>query len=268
MTDPVPGARSFATSGTAYDHFMGRYSRPLAVQFAAAADLSEGQTVLDVGCGPGALTGVLADRVGNQAVSAVDPSPSFVAECAAGHPGVDVRFGRAEAIPFTDATFDRALAQLVLHFVSDPALAARELHRVLRPGGLVAACVWDGTDGVHMLGHFFAAARAVGAEIPEEATTMPFSRSGEIVDLFAQAGFATLTETTMTVSTRYSDFDELWSGFLAGIGPAGAYCLSLSPPTRAKVRAAMFAGLGSPAESFTLSAVARSVTGRVPQLAY
>ena len=132
--EPVSGARTFQTTGEAYDAFMGRYSRPLALLFADAAGVEPGMTALDVGCGPGALTGVLIHRLG------------------------------AEAIPFGDACVDRALAQLVLHFVSDPSAATTEMRRVVRPGGLVAACVWDFEVEMEMLRAFWDAALAVDAE--------------------------------------------------------------------------------------------------------
>src|SRR5437870_2454589 len=152
------GAATFRVAGSAYDCFMGRYSRPLAVTFADAAGVAAGQHVLDVGCGPGALTEELVRRVGASAVAAVDPSEPFVEECARRNPGVEVRQGTAEVLPFADGAFDRALAQLVLHFVSDPAAAAGELRRVLRPGGSAAACVWDFAEGMQMLRLFWDAA--------------------------------------------------------------------------------------------------------------
>lgn len=262
--DQVQGARSFHSSGEAYDAFMGRYSRPLAVLFADAASLTEGLLALDVGCGPGALTGVLVDRLGAGAVSAFDPSPTFVSECATRYPGVEVRPGRAEAIPFDDGTFDRALAQLVLHFVSDPAQAAREFRRVLRPGGAVSACVWDFAKGMQMLRHFWDAALTLDPQAPDEARTLRFGREGEITQLLDAAGFEDLTETTLSVTSSYADFDELWSGLLAGIGPAGSYCLRLPEDTRGDLRAKMFDRLGSPAGSFSLAAVARCASGRAP----
>src|SRR6188474_2888650 len=133
LDEPAPGARSFQTTGDAYDAFMGRYSRSLAAAFADSVGLAHtapaGTTALDVGCGPGALTGVLAARLGAGSVSACDPSDPFVADCALRNPGVDVRLGRAEAIPFDDGSFDLVLAQLVLHFVSDPFQAASEFRR-------------------------------------------------------------------------------------------------------------------------------------------
>lgn len=136
--DDVDGARTFQQPGEVYDRFMGRYSRALAPVFADAAGVAPGHRALDVGCGPGALTEVLADRLGAAAVTAVDPSPPFVASCRARCPGVDVREGRAEALPVDDGAHDVALAQLVLHFVSEPTAAAAEMARAVRPGGTVA----------------------------------------------------------------------------------------------------------------------------------
>lgn len=262
--DSVEGARSFQTSGETYDAFMGRYSRPLAVLFADAAGVTKGLRALDVGCGPGALTGVLVDRLGAGAVAACDPSPTFVSECAARHPGADVRPGRAEAIPFDDATMDCAFAQLVLQFVSDSAQAAREFRRVLRPGGLVSACMWDDVEGMEMLRHFWDAALAVTPRSPDAVRTVRFGREGDMTHLFEAAGFEDLSETTLSVTASYADFDELWSGFLAGIGPVGSYCLGLPENTRADVRAEMFERLDSPSGSFSLAAVARCASGRAP----
>lgn len=256
------GARTFQVTGEAYDAFMGRYSGPLALLFADAAGVAPGMAALDLGCGPGALTGVLVDRLGAGAVSACDPSAPFVDACAVRHPDVDVRLGAAGAIPFHDDTFDAVMAQLVLHFVSDPLRAAAEVRRVLRPGGLVAACVWDSSEGMQMLRHFWDAALTVDPDAPDEARTLAFSRAGEIPELLAAAGFHDVSETTLTVTSTYADVEELWSGFLAGIGPAGSYCLSLSEQDRAEVRAALSQRLGSPVAPFTLDAVAHCAVGR------
>jgi SAM-dependent methyltransferase len=262
--ESVEGARSFQTSGAAYDAFMGRYSVPLGEVFADAAGIAAGQAALDVGCGPGALTGVLVRRLGASGVSALDPSEPFAAECAARHPGVDVRVGRAEEIPFGDAGFDVALAQLVLHFVSEPERVAREVQRVLCPGGTFAACVWDFAAGMEMLRHFWDAALSVDPEAPDEASTLRFGGSGEIASLLEESGFEGVVETTLVVSSHYSTFDELWSGFLAGIGPAGSYCTSLPNDLRGAVRAELFDRIGSPTGAFSLGATARCATGRTP----
>lgn len=261
---PIDGSASFHTSGTAYDSFMGRYSSPLASLFAATVEIAPDQFALDVGCGPGALTGVLVERVGVRGVSACDPSPSFVAECASRYPGVDVRVARAEQLPFDDARFDAAFAQLVLHFVSEPATAANELRRVVRPGGIISACVWDFDDGMQMLRAFWDAALLVDPAAPDEARVMRFGRAGEIVALFEEAGLIEPVEGTLTVASAYESFDELWSGFLAGIGPAGSYCLSLGEPQRDALRRCLFDRLGRPDGRFELSATARTASGRVP----
>jgi SAM-dependent methyltransferase len=262
--EPVHGAATFQTSGDAYDRFMGRYSRRLAVEFADAAGVAPGHTALDVGCGPGALTGVLVDRLGAASVAACDPSEPFVAANVERHPGVEVRLGRAEAIPFEDGRFDVALAQLVLHFVTDSSAAMGEMQRVVRPGGTVGACVWDFVDGMEMLRQFWDAALAVNPNAPDEARTLRFGGPGELAALFNGAGVADVVEHTLHVEASYPDFAELWSGFLAGIGPSGSYCASLPDDTRAAVRVELFRRVGSPPGPFSIGATARCATGRVP----
>lgn len=260
---PVEGAETFQKSGADYDAFMGRYSRRLAPVFADWAMDAAGRRALDIGCGPGALTKILAERLGAASVLACDPSEPFVRECQARCPGVDVRRGRAEELPFDDASVDLVLAQLVLHFVSDPEAAAREMRRVLRPGGRVAACSWDSASGMEMLRHFWHAALSLGPVAPN-ATALRWGREGELADLFGQAGFEQTSETTLEVVSDYASFDELWSGFLTGIGPAGSHALSLPSAKQAALRSALFEEVGSPAGPFKLRAVARAARGVVP----
>lgn len=260
----VQGARTFGGAGSSYDLFMGRYSRGLAEQFAEEAGATTGRTALDIGCGPGALTSVLVARLGSHAVHACDPSPSYRDECAARHPAVVVKLGRAESLPFETDTVDLAMAQLVLHFVSDPRAAAREMKRVVRSGGNVSACVWDFERGMEMLRGFWDAASSVDPDAPDEARTMRFGRPGEIAELFASAGVEDIVESAPSVTSTYESFDELWNGFLVGVGPAGSYCVSLSDAKRDRLRAALFDRLGSPTGPFTLGAVARCAVGRVP----
>ncbi len=261
---PVEGARSFQVSGEAYDAFMGRYSRALAPAFAGAAGVAPGQRALDVGCGPGALTEVLVERLGAPAVTAVDPSPPFVAACGVRCPGVDVRIGRAEELPLGDAEFDVALAQLVLHFASDPEAAAGEMRRVVRPGGVVAACGWDFSDGMEMLRLYWDSALVVDPDAPDEARTLRFGAEGEILELFEAAGLEDVRESLLVVETTYRDTDELWAGFLHGIGPAGAHLLSLSEDRRTAVRRELLERLGTPTGPVTLGASARCAVGRTP----
>lgn len=261
----VEGARTFAVAGPTYDAFMGRYSVPLAELFADAAGVSAGATALDVGCGPGALTGTLVSRLGPNAVYACDPSPPFRDACAARHPGAVVKLGRAESIPFGERAVDHALAQLVLHFVSDATRAATEMARVVRPGGTVAACVWNFAAGMEMLRAFWDAALRIAPDAPDEARTLRFGRPGEIAELFASVGLEDVVESTLGVASTYVSFDELWNGFLGGVGPAGAYCVSLSDADRERLRAALFVRCGSPGGPLTFHAVARCAVARVPR---
>ena len=150
---------SFDVSADAYTRFMGRYSEPLAARFADLAGVRPGQRALDVGCGPGALTAELADRLGAGEVCAVDPSESFAAAARERLPGSTVGVAAAERLPFPDRTFDAALAQLVVHFMADPVAGLREMGRVTRAGGVVGACVWD-HGGAHGPLSFVLAGRA------------------------------------------------------------------------------------------------------------
>lgn len=260
--DEVEGASTFTVDGDAYDAFMGRYSIGLSGAFASECGIEAGHTALDVGCGPGGLTGVLVGRLGAPSVSACDPSPSFVAACRARHPGVDVRTGRAEDLPFETAAFDHAVAQLVLHFVSRPERAAAEMARVVSAGGSVGGCVWDFDRGMEMLRAFWDAATALDPEAPDEARTLRFGRSGEIAELLDDAGLTEVREFTIETSSTYTDFDELWSGLLAGVGPAGAFCVSLDADRRARLRTILFERVGSPTGAFSLAALARGAVGR------
>ncbi|MEZ5102726.1 MAG: class I SAM-dependent methyltransferase [Thermoleophilia bacterium] len=255
------GARTFRVAGDAYDRFMGRYSRPLARLFADAADVRPGQRALDVGCGPGALTSELVARLGADAVASVDPSEPFVTACAERHPGVDVRVGRSEELPYADASFDRVLCQLVLRFVSDAPRAVAEQRRVGRPGGLVGACVWDSTSGMEMLDAFWQAARVVSSSATSDDLLL--GGPGEIVALLEAAGLEDVVESELRVESTYTDFDELWDAFLLGVGPAGSLALGLDDERRERLRQELLLRIGSPVGSFTLRGMARCAVGRV-----
>src|SRR5687767_13358092 len=202
MTE-VQGAKDFTGSGDAYDRFMGRYSRLLAPPFADFCRVEPGQRLVDVGCGPGAFTGVAAERLGPGSVVAVDPSPSFVAACRQRYPDVDVRTGAAEALPVDDEEFDRAVAQLVIHFVTDPARSTAEMRRAVRPGGLVGVCVWDGSAGMGLLHVVSEARRAV--EAPSgEPEVRPFGQEGELGALLTGAGLDDVEEGLLDVTAHYT----------------------------------------------------------------
>ncbi len=127
----------------------------------------------------------------------------------------------------------------------------------------MSACVWGFDDGMEMLRGFWDAALSIDPDAPDEARTRRFGRPGEIAELFASSGIEDVVESALTVTSTYESFDELWNGFLAGVGPAGSYCVSLSEENRDRLRAALAARLGSPVGAFTLGAVARCAVGRV-----
>lgn len=250
----------FDVTADAYGRFMGRYAEPLASQFAAYAGVAEGDRVLDVGCGPGALTARLVDATGVVRVTGIDPSPTFVAATARRFPGIDVREGTAEKLPFDDDGFDGALAQLVVHFMNDPAQGIREMARVTRPGGTVAACVWDHGGGKGPLSPFWRGVRDVDPAAVGEGQSAG-SREGHLAELCAAAGLAQVEHTTLTVAVGYETFDEWWEPYTFGVGPAGSYVAGLTTERRHRVRDACAAHL--PAPPFEISASAWTVRARV-----
>lgn len=226
---------SFSVGAAQYDQFMGRYSGPLAPRFADFAGVTSGQCALDVGCGPGALTGELAGRLGADAVCAVDPSESFVAAVADRYPDVRIERAAAEQLPFEAGRFDAALAQLVVHFMADPVRGLREMLRVTKAGGVVAACVWDHAGGQGPLGVFWEAARKLDANVEDESD-LPGAREGHLGELLRAAGASDVRETALSVDVAHASFEEWWDPFLLGVGPAGKYVASLDAVAQARLR--------------------------------
>lgn len=232
---------------------MGRYSLLLSPQLADFAGISEGARVLDVGCGPGALTSELVARVGPSAVSAVDPSGSFVTAARARHPAVSVQQARAEELPFPDGVFDAVLAQLVVHFMSDPATGVAEMKRVTRTGGVVAACVWDHAGGRGPISPLWETARDLDPEVDDESRLVG-SCAGDLARLFDSAGLREVEETVLSVSVEHSSFEEWWEPFTLGVGPGGSYVAALEPHLRARLRERCRALLPDPPFVFTSQA--------------
>ena len=226
---------SFDVAAESYDRFMGRYSRLLAPQMADLADVRAGQRVLDVGCGPGALTGELVARVGAANVAAVDPSESFVSALRERHPDVAVRRASAEQLPFPAESFDAAVAQLVVHFMSDPVAGLREMGRVTKQGGVVAACAWDQSRGEGPLGVFWEAVRAVDPNAVDESRR-PGTHEGHLVRLFGDAGLRDVEGSTLSVTLEHRSFDEWWTPYTLGVGPAGVYVRQLDAAKREELR--------------------------------
>jgi SAM-dependent methyltransferase len=248
----------FDVAADAYDRFMGRYSRLLSPQLADLAGVREGQRAVDVGCGPGALTAELVRRLGPASVAAVDPSAPFVAAVRERYPGVDVHQASAERLPFPADAFDAALAQLVVHFMSDPVAGLAEMARVTRPGGVVAACVWDHAGGMGPVSQFWRAARDLDPDVDDESH-MAGTREGHLAELFEAAGLREVEGTTLSAPLEHASFEEWWEPFTRGVGPAGAYVATLDAERRAALRERLRRQL--PPEPFVLDARAWAARG-------
>jgi SAM-dependent methyltransferase len=249
---------AFGVAADAYDRFMGRYSTRLSPQLADLAGVREGMRVIDVGCGPGALAAELVERVGAPNVVAVDPSKSFVESARERLPGVDVRIAPAEKLPYPDDCFDAALAQLVVHFMDDPAAGLAEMRRVTRPDGTVVACVWDHAGGQGPLSAFWEVATELDPEVHDESD-LAGARSGDLERLFQGAGLRDVEETALSVSLEHPSFEDWWEPYTAGVGPAGVYIAKLDDERRTRLREACRAALPEP--PFVLTARAWTARG-------
>jgi SAM-dependent methyltransferase len=263
----MPGAETFLSSADAYERHVGRYGTQLAAGLIEFAGVVPPMHALDVGCGTGALTAVLADRLGADRVAGADPSQAFVDACRARLPAVEVVLARAERLPFGDGTFDAVLSQLVVNFMRDPVQGVREMARVARPGAIVSSCVWDYAGEMTLLRAFWDAAREVAPEAAatsDEGTVMRWCREGELADLWHAAGLREVRFGPLIVAAQYADFEDLWSPFPHGVAPSGAFCKALSDPDRAALHDAYRRRLRVGDQPFELTARAWSVAGRAP----
>jgi SAM-dependent methyltransferase len=251
---------SFTVAAAAYDRFMGRYSVLLAPQLADLAAVAAGQRVLDVGCGPGALTAELVRRLGPDAVAAVDPSEPFVAAVRERHAGVSVQTAAAEQLPFEDHAFDAALAQLVVHFMTDPVAGLREMARVTRERGVVAACVWDHAGRQGPLSLFWEAASELDPAVEGESH-LAGTRVGHLAELFRAAGLHDVEDGVLSVELEHPSFEDWWEPFTLGVGPAGGYAAGLDAERQERLRERCRELL--PAAPFVVTAVAWAARGAV-----
>ena len=242
----------FDVSEAAYDNFMGRYSVRLAPVFADFAGIGAGQRVLDVGAGTGALTAELARLDAD--VAAAEPAQSFVAALRSRLPSADVRPAEAEDLPWPDASFDAALAQLVVTFMSDAPAGVAEMRRVVRPGGVVAICMWD-RDGMEMLAAVSHTQRALDASQPSPEQRTLYRSRETLEGLIGDGAHTELLE----VESEYTGFDELWGTVVDGAGPTGVWAKSLDGAQRAAAREELYSQVGSPSGAFTLTGRAWAV---------
>lgn len=234
----------FEVGGEAYDDFMGRYSRQLAPLFADFAGVGAGSRVLDVGAGTGALSAELLGR--GAEVAAAEPSASFAAVLRERLPQIEVRETGAEELPFEDGSFDFALAQLVVAFMSDAPAAIAEMSRV---AGRVAVTMW-GVAEVDMFAAIDRTAEAIGAVRGGEPRR--YRTPQELHDLLAPHG--AVEDAALDVTAAYSGYEEFWNTLARRVGPAGQWLMSLDDAGRDRAREELFRQLGSPSGGFELSA--------------
>ena len=263
------GQNGIFSVGAAYERFMGRWSRELAPLLVTFAGIRDGDAVLDVGSGTGALTTALAARAPSSRIIGIDPAASYVAFARQRHPGERVRFevGDAQQLRFADASFDRTVSLLVLNFIPDPAKALDEMVRVTRRGGVVSGAVWDYGRGMEMLRVFWDEAVALNpAADSRDERHMPLSRKGELGALWRAHRLQDVAEDALTIPTRFTSFEDYWSPFLEKQGPAGNYVAGLAADEREQLRLRLRKRLlgDGPDRPIVLSARAWAVRGIVP----
>lgn len=223
-----------------YEQLMGRWSRKLAPLFIDFAGLAAGERIIDVGCGTGSLTFTLAESAELAGIAAIDFSPVFVAAATRRNsdPRITIRQADACALPFENGAFDRAMALLVLHFVPESGKAIAEMARIVRPGGVVAAAVWDhygGMPAMRMMVDTAAMLSEGGRQMRARYCFQPMMQPGEMKRAFVEQGLANVTETELMVRMDYQSFDDFWAPIAAGEGPLGQYVAALEADERARV---------------------------------
>jgi SAM-dependent methyltransferase len=232
--------RDVWAAGEAYGPYVGRWSRLVARDFIGWLALPSDARWLDVGCGTGVLTQAILAHAAPANVTGIDPSDQFIAYARrhTSEPRASLRTGNAEALPFPDDLFDAVVAGLVLNFIPSPERALAEMRRVLRPGGTGAVYVWDYAGEMQLIRHFWDAAISLDPDARDldEDRRFPICHPDPLLALFRDAGFDQTECRVIDIPTVFKNFDDYWSPFLGGQGPAPTYCSTLDDERRAKLR--------------------------------
>jgi SAM-dependent methyltransferase len=252
-----------------YERYMGRWSRLLVPGYLDFAGVRDGQRILDVGTGTGAVALAIEARTRSAEIVGIDPSEAFLAAARKNAASSRVRFevGDAQALRFPDASFDQTLSLLVLNFVKDPSKAIAEMRRVTRPGGTASACVWDYNEGMQMARFFWDEAVALDPSMaPKDQRNMKFARQGELGDAWRKAGLKGVEEHALVIDQPYSNFNDYWLPFLEGAGAAGAFVASLAPERRQELESRLRKRMlgDRPDGPFSLKGRAWCVRGEAP----
>ena len=263
------GQDAVFSEAQAYERFMGRWSRGLAHHFVRFAGVRDGDTVLDVGSGTGALTAAIAKKAPSSRIIGIDPAAPYVALAQSQQGSTLIRFevGDAQQMRFDAAMFDRTLSLLVVNFIPDARKALSEMKRVTKSKGTIAAAVWDYGEGMEMLRVFWDEAVALmPANAAKDERNMPLCRRGDLAALWREQGLEDVVEDALTIETRFPSFDDFWTPFLEKQGPAGAYASSLPAPDRDALRLRLRRRLlgDGPDRTITMHARAWAVRGTIP----
>jgi SAM-dependent methyltransferase len=226
--------------GRAYEPYIGRWSRLVARQFLEWLAVPPGARWLDVGCGTGALTETILRHADPGSVDGIDPSEGFlaVAREQVRDPRVRFRVGDTRRLAAESARYDVVVSALVLNFIPDPPAGIAEMARAVRPGGIVAGYVWDYAGRMELMRHFWDAAVELrpGDLERDEGQRFPLCRPAPLQRLFEGAGLASVEVRGIEIPTMFRDFDDYWTPFLGGQGPAPSYAMSLDEEARAALR--------------------------------
>ena len=254
-------------SGRAYEQFVGRWSRKVAPEFLRWLALPAGRAWADIGCGPGALTSAILDAFEPSLVRGIAAAGGFVsaARRAIQDPRGRFECGDATRLPWARAAHDAAVSGLVLNFVPDPDAMVREMARVTRAGGTVAAYVWDYAGGMQMVRHFWDAAIAVtpGDVALDQGERFPLCQPGPLAALFERAGLGSVTACAIDIPTVFRDFDDYWTPFLGRTGAAPTYLARVTDEVRERIRQHLAVRLAPTGGPIALSARAWAVRGVV-----
>lgn len=242
--EPPSAARSHPfdvwADGAAYERYVGRWSRLVAREMLVWMGVAPGSWWLDIGCGTGALSQTILQHAAPAFIQGIDRAPGFVAYMRAHMPDARVRVevADAQALPVQTAAYDAAVAGLVINFMPLPDAVVREMRRATRVGGTVAAYVWDYAGGMQLMRHFWNAAAALdpGAAALDEGRRFPLCRPQPLAELFEGAGLQGVEVRAIDIATDFADFEDYWSPFLGGQGPAPTYAMSLPEEQRSALR--------------------------------
>lgn len=252
-----------------YEEMMGRWSRQLAPLFVEFAGVCDGDVVLDVGCGTGALSSTLVRTTRAAKINGIDPSEGFVeaARSQISDPRVTIEVGDAQSLRYPDAFFDRTLALLIVNFIPDAPEAVREMRRVTKPGGTVATAMWDNSPANELNQTLWIAARQIDPNLKQSGKKSgTYGSADALSKLFTDAGMSAIEIAPLTIACQFASFEDNWRRYLTGEGPNGAYFLALSDDRKAALKEKLRENLfgNRPDGPFALQGKAWAVKGVAP----